>query len=399
MSTETKNLSRSQLVGMLASLRGIVYDLTIGFERRQVDREPTLAEARELLDLTAGGASDEDLVDGGFDMTWRWPKDAAPNTTISNAEGGEQPSNADVASPVASDAPPSAAETSSATYRNALDTIYTELVELEESLREEFNETPRAERRQHQALLLHRAIEHSKYRKQPEFDERFMPAAETSSAEIERLRAQIADAPEHVRAACKAFEVQCRADLVASARALAQAHEATRDNALEDCLHDVAVVHDAARFALENFAWKISGDDQKPAPMMGLTSSVRAQERLRWIDAMLAQAMGSDDGPGSYTKHWAIATRGWAQRLAFNDPMYEGAVPVSTEAMIRADERRIERQRMVKWAADGYPGVDRAQAVAFGPFGILAEFKDALQRMLDEVADPHRDAADGGPTT
>ncbi len=82
--------SRSQLVGMLAALRGIVYDLTTGFERRQVDKAPTLTDARALLDLTAIATSDEDLVDGGFDMTWRWPKDSAATTTISNADGDEK---------------------------------------------------------------------------------------------------------------------------------------------------------------------------------------------------------------------------------------------------------------------------------------------------------------------
>ena len=64
----SSELTRSQLVGMIATLRGSLYSLIqlIGDEVHE-----DLDAARVIYDQTTGDTDDEDLVDGGFDMTWR----------------------------------------------------------------------------------------------------------------------------------------------------------------------------------------------------------------------------------------------------------------------------------------------------------------------------------------
>lgn len=67
MTIESKDLTRSQMLGMIASLRAAVYSLLHGHpEDVAVDRE----DAQRILDETAGNASEEDLIDGSFDKSW-----------------------------------------------------------------------------------------------------------------------------------------------------------------------------------------------------------------------------------------------------------------------------------------------------------------------------------------
>ena len=67
MPRQSKDLTRSQLLGMVATLRGVVYSLVHGHPQ---DVEDGRISAQAALDDTVGDASPEDLVDGGYDMSW-----------------------------------------------------------------------------------------------------------------------------------------------------------------------------------------------------------------------------------------------------------------------------------------------------------------------------------------
>jgi hypothetical protein len=82
MATNSTELTRAQLVGMIAALRGHLYDLIHiiventrnlpGYARDEAE------SARKTYYLTAGDTDDADLVNGGFDQSWREPPKATP---------------------------------------------------------------------------------------------------------------------------------------------------------------------------------------------------------------------------------------------------------------------------------------------------------------------------------
>lgn len=76
MARESKQFTHSQLVAIVANLRGELESLTRGFRCVQEGRpdlainEDDIENAEQLLEHTAFDLSPEDTVDGGFDSSW-----------------------------------------------------------------------------------------------------------------------------------------------------------------------------------------------------------------------------------------------------------------------------------------------------------------------------------------
>jgi hypothetical protein len=64
----SSELSRAQLVGMIATLRGALIALLDG---SPIDREADVADARDAMKQTTFDASSKDAPGGTFDMSWR----------------------------------------------------------------------------------------------------------------------------------------------------------------------------------------------------------------------------------------------------------------------------------------------------------------------------------------
>lgn len=64
---ESENVTHTQLLGIIARLRGCVTSLLMEMSEATEDRDTEIRQARALLNLTALSLSEKDEVDGGFD--------------------------------------------------------------------------------------------------------------------------------------------------------------------------------------------------------------------------------------------------------------------------------------------------------------------------------------------
>ncbi len=69
MTRESRDITRKQLIGMVAALRGELFSLLNAVSHNQVTNND-IEEAGKTLGLTTLNLSKKDEVDGGFDKSW-----------------------------------------------------------------------------------------------------------------------------------------------------------------------------------------------------------------------------------------------------------------------------------------------------------------------------------------
>ena len=73
---ESRSVNRTQLIGMIASLRGELCNVIQNYEHRnkptgsEKELKEAIEEAKRMIDETGFNLSKSDEVDGGFDKTW-----------------------------------------------------------------------------------------------------------------------------------------------------------------------------------------------------------------------------------------------------------------------------------------------------------------------------------------
>ncbi len=71
MTIESNKFSRTQLIGIIATLRGSLYSIISQIEKPDEYFNDELLEAKEILEQTKFNLSSKDESNGGFDTSWR----------------------------------------------------------------------------------------------------------------------------------------------------------------------------------------------------------------------------------------------------------------------------------------------------------------------------------------